>query len=204
MELSELAQTRLIALAVGLVIAMAWVLSIANDRRRQARFAALAHSFGSKVVREGKFLSRFPVEVGGRIFDVRYQHIGRGVGSGGWTPGWYVVTEIPLEGVSELHSAEIRARSGLLRVVDPRDSDFEKDFSVRDSGYPLRQGWLNTRMRGAITYFYALELPLDPLGIEEGRLIHRAHVPIKRLDGVLLRDLLTRQVAVADALERAL
>jgi hypothetical protein len=204
MELSELTQIRLIALGVGLVIVAAWVRGIANGRRRQARFAALAQSFGSRVVREGTFLSRFPVEVDGRAFDVRYQHIGRGVGSGGWTPDWYVVTEVPLQGVSELHSAEIRARGRRPRVVDPHDPDFEKYFTVRDAGYPLRQGWLNGRVRGAIAHFYAFELPLDPLGIEEGRLIHRAHVPVQRLDGGLLRDLLTRQVAVADALERAL
>jgi hypothetical protein len=204
MELSELAQIRLITLVVGLVIATVWVLGIAGRRRQQARFAALAQSFGSKVVREGNFLSRFPVEVDGRTFDVRYQHIGRGVGSGGWTPGWYVVTEVPLQGVSELHSAEIRARARRPRDIDPHDPDFEKYFTVRDAGYPLRQGWLTGRMRGAIAHFYAFELPLAPLGIEEGRLIHRAHVPVRRLDGALLRELLTRQAAVADALERAL
>ena len=204
MELSELAQTRLIALVVGLVIAAVWALSIASGRRRQARFAALAQSFGSRVVREEKSLSRFPVEVDGRSFDVRYQLIGRGVGSGGWTPGWYVVTEVPLQGVSELHSAEIRARGKRPQSIDPHDPDFEKYFTVHDAGYPLRQGWLNTHVRGAIAHFYALELPLDPLGIEEGRLIHRANVPVQRLDGALLREILTRQVAVANALESAL
>ena len=133
---------------------------------------------------------------------MRFQHIGRN--SGGWTPDWYVVTETALQGVSDLHSAEIRARGRRPGAVEPRESDFEEHFTVRDAGYPLRQGWLNDRVRGAIYHFYALELPPDPLGIEEGRLIHRAHLPVRRLDGALLRELLTRQAAVAAALERAL
>jgi len=202
MELSELAQIRLITIGGILILVAFWTRGIVGGRRRQAHLAALAQSFGGKVTREGKFLSRFPVEIDGRTFDVRFQHIGRN--SGGWTPDWYVVTETALQGVSDLHSAEIRARGRRPGAVEPRESDFEKHFAVRDAGYPLRQGWLNERTRGAIYHFYALELPPDPLGIEEGRLIHRARLPVRRLDGALLRELLTRQGAVAAALERAL
>jgi hypothetical protein len=202
MELSELTQTRLITMGILLILVAFWTRGIVGGRRRQAHFADLARSFGSQVTREGKFLSRFPVEIDGRTFDVRFQHIGRN--SGGWTPDWYVVTETALQGVSDLHSAEIRARGRRPGAVEPRESDFEKHFTLRDAGYPLRQGWLNDRVRGAIYHFYALELPPDPLGIEEGRLIHRAHLPVRRLDGALLRELLTRQAAVAAALERAL
>jgi hypothetical protein len=204
MDLDELAQARLMALLVVMAAVAIWSGGVASGRRRQARFAALAQSFGSEVVREGEFLSRFPVEVGGQAFDVRYQYIGKGGGGGGWTAGWYVVTEVPLQGVSELHSAEIRARAGRPRVIDARGSDFERNFTVRDAGFPLRDGWLNDPVRGAIAHFYALELTLDPLAIEEGRLIHRAHLPLRRLDSAILRELLTRQVAVAAALERTL
>jgi hypothetical protein len=205
MELSELAQTRLITMGIILILVAFWTRGIVGGRRRQAHFATLAQSFGGKVTREGKFLSRFPAEIDGRTFDVRFQHIGGGgSGGGGWTPDWYVVTETALQGVSDLHSAEIRARGWRPGVAEPRESDFEKHFTVRDAGYPLRQGWLNDRVRGAIYHFYALELPPDPLGIEEGSLIHRAHLPVRRLDGALLRELLTRQGAVAAALERAL
>jgi hypothetical protein len=196
MELNELAQARLVGLVVVVVIAAFWASGIASGRRRQSRFAALAHSFGSEVVREGEFLSRFLAEVGGRTFDVRCTHIGK--------RGWHVVTQVPLEGVSDLHSTEIRPRAGWPRAIDPRDSEFEKHFTVLDLGYPLRQGWLNAGVRGAIAHFYALDLPRDPLAIEEGRLIHRAHVPVQRLDADILRELLTRQGAVAAALERAL
>jgi hypothetical protein len=202
MELDELAQARLIVLLVVLAMVAFWVRGVVTDRRRQARFAALAQSFGAEVVREGEFLSRFPVEIDGRMFDVRLRHIGRG--SGNWAPGWCVITGVALRGVPDIHSAEIRPRMRRPRAVDPRDPDFEKHFPVLDAGYPLRQGWLNDRVRGAIAHFYALELPLDPLILEEGRLIHRSLLPVQRFDGTNLRELLTRQSAVAAALERAL
>jgi hypothetical protein len=200
MPLNELTQTRLIALAVGLAIVAYWLLGRAKVRRRQARFAALARSLGGEVVREGEFLSRFPVEIAGRMFDVRLQHIGRG--SSGGAGGWYVVTRVALQGVSGLHSVDIRPRLRRILGVEPRG--FEEDFTLVDAGYPLRAGWLTDHVRGAIAHFYALELPPDPLVIEEGRLIHRAQSPVQRFDGPLLRELLTRQAAVAAALEQAL
>jgi hypothetical protein len=203
MELDTLAQARLVVLVVVLAALAIWADGIARRRRHQARFAALARSFDTEVVREGEFLSRFPAEIDGRAFDVRTQYIS-GVGTLGLSPGWYLVTETPLQGVSELHSAEIRARGRRPRVIDPRDSDFERHFTVRDEGFPLRDGWLDDGVRGAIAHFYALELPLGPLAIERGRLIHRADLPLRRLDGAILRELLTRQAAVAAALERAL
>ncbi len=204
MELDELSRTRLTVLAVAVVIAAVWGLSVASRRRQQAHFAALARSFGKEVVREGKFLSRFPVEMDGRMFDVRFQHIGRAVGSGGWTPGWYIVTDAALQGVSDLHSAEIRPRGRRPKVVDPEDPEFAKYFPVRDAGYPLREGWLNKRMRGAISHFYAMELPLNPVVIEESRLIHRSHLPVRRFSAEALREILVRQAAVGAALERTL
>lgn len=204
MELDERAQRWLITLAVALVIGTLWGLSVAGRKRQQAHFAALARSLGREVVREGEFLSRFLAEMEGRTIDVRYQHIGRAVGSGGWTPGWYLVTDTVLEGVSDLHSAEIRPRGRRPKAVDPDDPEFAKYFPLRDSGYPLREGWLNPRMRSAISQFYALELSLDPLLIEEGRLIHRSHLPVRRFSADDLRQLLARQSAVAAALETSL
>lgn len=81
MALDELTQTRLITLAVVLAIVAYCLLGRAKGQRRQTRFAALARSLGSEVVREGEFLSRFPVDIAGRMFDVRLQHIGRGAGA---------------------------------------------------------------------------------------------------------------------------
>jgi hypothetical protein len=201
--MDEITQARLISFLVVLAFVAYWVGGNLRDRRRQARFAALAQSFGKEAVREGEFLSRFPVEIDQRMFDVRLQHLGRGSGSSG-AGSWYVITEVALQGVSDLHSTDIRPRWRRPKVVDPQDPDFGKYFTVHDAGYPLREGWLNNRVRTAIAHFYALDLPLDRLNIEEGRLIHRSFLPVKRFSGESLRELLTRQGAVAATLEQAL
>ena len=199
--LTETDQARLIALAVVATGVAAWIASKVVDRRLRARFAALAKGFGSEVAREGEFLSLFPVEIGGRPFDVRLQRIGRSTGSSS-SSGWRLVTGIPMSGVSELHSVQIRRRVGRRRAIDP--SDFERHFKVHDLGYPLRPGWLSDRVRGAIAHFYALELPLDSLSIEEGKLVHRGSLSLRKLDVAELRELLLRQEALAATLERAL
>jgi hypothetical protein len=194
--LDELTQARLIVFLVVLAVAVFWASGVISNRRRFARFAALAQSFGSKIDRQGEFLSRFAVDMDGRRLEVRCQHIGK--------RGWFVVTEVPLQGVSELHSADILPRWKLRRGTETHGSDFDRHFKVQDAGYPLRDGWLTERVRGVIAHFYALDLPLDRLSIEEARLIHRSRLPPGRFDGAILRELLTRQVAVAAALERAL
>ena len=201
--MDAITEARLIVLGLVLATVAYWAWARARDKRRQAQFAALAQSFGRRAVPEGEFLWRFLVAIDGRTFEVRLQHRGRGPGSKG--PGsWYVVTEVALQGVSDLHSTDIRPRMRRPQVVDPHDPDFGKYFTVYDAGYPLREGWLNHRVRTAIAHFYALDLPLDPLSIEEGRLVHRSHLPVQRFNGELLRDLLTRQGEVAAALEQAL
>lgn len=199
--MDETTQTRLIVLGLILAAVARWAWSRARDKRRQAHFAALAQSFGKEAVPEGEFLSRFPVDIDGRTLEVRLQH--RSGGSKG-AGGWYVVTEVDLQGVSDLHSADIRPRWRRPKVVDPRDPEFGKYFTVFDAGYPLREGWLNNDVRSAIAHFYALDLPLNLLSIEEGRLVHRSHLSVKRFNGDLLRQLLTRQGALAAAIERTL
>jgi hypothetical protein len=67
-----------------------------------------------------------------------------------------------------------------------------------------RERWLNNFVRRAIAHFYTLELPLDPLSIEEGKLVHRASLSLRKLDVAALRELLLRQEALAAMLERAL
>ena len=202
MELGELAQTRLIALAVGLAILAAWLLSRASDRRRERRFASLAAALGCEVVREGERRG-FAVDLEGRSVDVRHQHFGGGMGSSSG-PGWQVLTSVPLRDVSQLHSARIAPRLGRRRPIDPRDEDFEGRFRIQDFGMPLRQGWLGPRVRAALAHFYALELPLAAVDVEEGRLVHRGSEALLRADGAAVRELLARQVALAEALERAL
>jgi hypothetical protein len=202
-ELGELAQTRLIALAVVLAILGAWALSRAAERRRRRRFAALAASLGREVTREGESRWRFEVEVEGRPVEVRHHNQGRGLGMES-SPGWQLLTVVPLRGVSELHSARIRPRLGRRRAVDPRDEDFERRFVVQDFGMPLRAGWLAPRVRAALAGFYALELPLAALDLEEARLVHRGGEALLGIGGDALRELLARQVALAEALERAI
>lgn len=199
--MDEITQTRLIVLGIVLVIAAYWAWGRAMDKRRQARFAALAQSFGRRPVPEGDSLWRFLVAIDGRTFEVRHQYISGATGAG-WAAGWYLVTQTDLQGVSDLHSFEIRAHTRRGQVIDPYDPEFEKHFTVRDSGYPPREGWLKQRVRTAIAHFYALDLRLDPLSVEEGRLVHRSHLAVKRFDGDLLRELLTRQGAVAAVLEQ--
>lgn len=202
-ELGELAQMRLTVLAVLLAILGAWALSRAAERRRQRRFAALAAALGREVRREGESRFSFEVEVDGRPVEVRHQHHGRGVGMES-SAGWQVITAVPLRGVSQLHSARIRPRLGRRRPVDPRDADFERRFVVQDFGMPLRAGWLTPRVRAALAGFYALDLPLAALDLEEARLVHRGSERLLGVDGVALREMLARQVALAEALERAL
>lgn len=202
MELGELAQTRLIVLAVVLAILAAWALSRASDRRRARRFADLAAALDREVARDGESLHRFTLEVDGREVEVRHQHFGRGVGASS-SPGWQVLTSVPLRGVSELHSAQIAPRFGRRRPIDPSDEDFARRFRIHDLGMPLRAGWLGPRVRAALAHFYALELPLALLDLEEARLVHRGSEALLRVGGDRLRELLVRQVALAEALERA-
>jgi hypothetical protein len=204
-ELDELAQTRLIVLALALAGLAVWATSRAAARRRERRFAALAESLGGEVLREGPSLARFLVEVDGREIEVRHHHQGRAAGTN-WSPGWQMITVVPLRGVSELHSARIGPRWGRRppESLDPRDDAFADHFTVRDFGMPLREGWLGGRARAAIAHFYALDLPLAPLDLEEGRLLHRGDERLLRLDGTRMRELLERQVAVGVALERGL
>lgn len=135
--------------------------------------------------------------------EVRMQHIGGGDSNAG-SSGWHVVSELRLQGVSELHSADIRRRSWRRRIVEADAAEFETHFEIRDAGLPLRNGWLNPGMRETIVRFFALGLSNDPLSIENARLIHRSRLALRKFDGAALRELLTRQFAVAAALERTL
>ena len=202
-ELDEIAQTRLIVLALALAGLAIWAAARAAERRRERRFAALAGSLGGEVVREGPSLARFLVEVDGREVEVRHQHFGKGAGTS-WAPGWQVITSVALRGVSQLHSTRIAPRWRRPRAHEPADGAFDDHFKVRDFGMPLRQGWLGPRVRAAIAQLYALDLPLAPLDLEEGRLLHRGDERLLRLDAARMRELLARQVALGAALERAL
>jgi hypothetical protein len=95
------------------------------------------------------------------------------------------------------------SRARRARLLRPR-SRIRTDFEIRDQGYPLTQGWATEPTRDAIYAFHSQGLPLELLSIEEARLVHRTRTPLSRFEGEGLRRLLTRQAAVAAALERAL
>ncbi|HVE69981.1 MAG TPA: hypothetical protein VNI54_01335 [Thermoanaerobaculia bacterium] len=190
--MDELTQSRLIVLAVVGAIAAAWVIANRSAKRHEKRFAELGQSLGVRVDRESEFLSRFLVDVNGRVFEVTRQHIGR--------IGWLLVTTTELSGVSALHSADVRPRAS-RKKASPASAD---DFVVRDQGYPLRKGWLTAATAHSLRMFYDTELPLGPLYVEEGKLIHRSPSSFGLLDGPSLQDLLSRQGALASQLERSL
>ena len=190
--MDELTQARLIIFAVVGAIVAAWVIANRSATRAEKRFAELGQSLGAKVERESEFLSRFLLDVNGRAFEVKRQHIGR--------IGWHLVTTTQLSGVSALHSADVRPRSNRGKT-SPASAD---DFLIRDLGYPLKAGWLTAATAQSLATFYDTELPLERLYLEEGNLIHRSSSLLSKLDGPRLQDLLSRQSALASQLERAL
>lgn len=196
MELDGITQGRIAVGAVVLVALVFWLSGVLTTRRRKQRFSSLASSFGSEVTYEGEFRSKFDAQVEGRAFEIRSQHLNK------W--GWCLVTETALAGVSALHAAEIRPRLLGGRNGDQGAVEFGERFAVRDLGLPLRDGWLDERLKKTIIQFYAFGLSRDPLVIEEGCLVHRARVPLRRFEGGPLVELIKRQAAIASALERAL
>jgi len=190
-----------VVLAVGMLI---WLDGLLRNRRRRARFAALAQSFGSQVVREGEFLARFTAVVEDRSFEIRDEHLGPPL------RGYFLVAAAPLAGAGwAMHEVEIQRgsmRRRVLRALNVTtlrsgDEAFDERFSVSETGVPVRLGWLDSHVRSAITQFYESRLSLDRLVIQDGQLIHRARAPWKQFDATALRELLVRQSAVAAALE---
>ncbi|MBL8299944.1 MAG: hypothetical protein JNN30_16515 [Rhodanobacteraceae bacterium] len=200
--MSEQAEVRLIALIAVMAVVGCWLLARTFASRRKQRFLAIAHALGGQPEMVNDYLISFQATVGGRVFEVRCQHIGGGGQEGsGWTPDWYLVTSTQLRGVSELHSADIRPRS---RPSAAARVPTAEDFVVRDAGYPLRNGWFTPDVARSLQAFYLAKLPLEPLSIEEGCLVHRSRPLLSRFDAAGLRSFLERQAVVAAALERVL
>ena len=188
---------RLIPLVLGLLVVL-WVLGgRAAERRRRARFAALAAASGSQVRAEEADHLVFATTAAGRDFTVRHRL--------SYKRGWATLSETPLAGVSQLHAVDVRPRFGArMRGAGTDDGDFAKGFVVHDLGMPLRDGWQTARVTNAIRHFFAHELAAGTLSLEEGRLVHRGGGDLRRYDGRALHELLARQAALAEALERVL
>lgn len=198
MELSELAQTRLIVLTVLLALAAAWYLSRRTDRQRLARFQSLAQAMGTVAESADEFLFRFTVEIDTRAVEVAYRHLGRP-----GAQGWYLETSLPLRGIPDTHCVDIRPRFSLLRRDELRSADFDRQFALRDAGLPMPAHWLREPVRAAICAFFNGELDLEWLSIDAARLRHRTCLPLTALDARRLGDLLRRQVAVAIEIEKS-
>lgn len=202
MPLDQLTQTRLIVLAVLVAIAAAWALARWRHRRERDRFAKLAAAFSATVEEEDEWRWSFRATLENRLFEVLWHHQAEAVGSHGGSRR-YLVTRTALGGVSELHCIEFAPR-GRRRAAAPGGGDVETRFAVRDFGLSPRDGWLTGPVRTAIADFFALELPLGPLNIEAGGLVHRGSASLTRRGATALRELLVLQAAVAAALEREL
>lgn len=192
----------IVSLLVGAGIAF-WRLGRRSDQRRDAAFAALASSFGAKVVRESEGRMRFEVPMDRKVAEVRFQRMGGGIGSE--TNGaWYFVTEFPLESVGDIYSIDFRRRLGKVPHGAATAEEFARSVDVLDLGFKPREGWLNDRVRSAVAEIFSLKLPFDRLSVERGKLVQRSFLRPKQLDRSKVADLLDRQSKAAEALERAL
>lgn len=186
---------RWIAAVAIVVIVLSWAGARASLRRRLARFDDLARAFDTHAVHEHEHLLRFNVTMENRKVDVRYQH---------QRYGWFLVTAIPLANVLDTHSAEVRPVRRAGQRSDLDGAGFERHFAIDDYGYPLREGWTSVPVRDALYAFYGMRVPLVKLVIEKGELLHRSPLPLHRFQHDMLRSLISHQVEVAEALERAL
>jgi hypothetical protein len=195
------------ALMVGLMVAR-W----SGRRRRAARFAEAARALGATATRRDEFMMQFDAEVSGRRFEVRDQYIGnQGVGSqrSVGSAGWYLATSTPLARRAwQMHHVEFRAGGGFGHPYGmPRklsgDADFDADFTVNETGSPVRERWLDAAVRAAVRAFFTPALPMASLAVDEGKLVHHASLTPNEIDATTIRALLERQAALAAALEKA-
>lgn len=170
---------------------------IVAPRRTTTKFAGLQAALQRPAVRESEFLSSLDWPVEDRTVTVRSQYVGSG-GSVRGMRGHLFVLATPLRAPAwAMHDLEIRQRRG-------RDT-WDARFPRRESGVPVREGWLTDGARAAIAHFFDHGLAVGTLRTDRGQLQHVA--PWSRIgdtsDPAAVRDVLTRFVAVAAALDRA-
>ena len=199
-----------IALACFASAALYMLVAPSVDSRRYARrFKTLSTAFG----REGAPLSdqSFTAMVGERQFEVKhvYRTSTTSVGTTRGPYGHLLVSSTMLAARRwELHGVDIvrggvRLRKALgHRLLTTGDAEFDAKYAVREDGIPIRERWLDQATRAAIANFYELPSATGTIWIQEGRLSHLISSPWKGVDGASLQALLTRQAALASALER--
>lgn len=192
----------------ALTAVVMFVEPIVRRRRAAARLATLAQTARATVHREDAFTSWFTMTVDGRLFDVRRELRSTSRGSSYRGPsGHLLITSTPLAGPRwQMHQVDVsQARlPRFLRARMPKTGDaaFDGRFVVTEDGLPVRDGWLDAATRTAITAFFDLPTASGPIWVREQQLQHLADDTWLRLDLAALTTLLSRQAALAAALER--
>jgi hypothetical protein len=175
-------------------------------------FEDLARALGIDAVREpDEFTQSFLMTVDGRTFEVRHEyrasrHRGGSEGYRGPT-GHLLITSTPLSGERwEMHQVDIVPGGAPSLFGDAPhktgDEAFDRRFLVRQDGIPVRDTWLDQATRAAFGSFFDTPGATGPAWVQEQRLQHFIRAPWKGIDGPVLRALLQKQAALADALER--
>jgi hypothetical protein len=167
-------------------------------RRARRRYDAIAGALQRTPVEEPDGSRRVEVEVAGRTLALRAVVVGGSGSSVRGERGRLWLLETPLRVTRwEMHDVGIRQRR--------READFERRFAVRESGVPVRDGWLGGPVRQVLPAFFDSPLAVGTMRVDRGRLQHVASwssVP-DAPSPADVRALLERFSAVADGFDNA-
>jgi hypothetical protein len=151
-------------LALGALVLWSLVDGLVFEpRRAQRRFEGVAAALGLQPVDDAGGGRRVGLDVSGRTVTLHARHVGsHGTGIRGETGRLWIV-ETPLR-VSrwEMHDVQIRPRR--------RAGDFDRRFTVRESGVPVRDGWLTPPVRASVAAFFDQPLATGTLRVDRGLL----------------------------------
>jgi hypothetical protein len=169
---------------------------VLDPPRARRRFNAIAAALGLTPIDEPDDRRHVVVETGGRVMTMRAVHVGGPDASVRGAQGRLWIVETPLR-VSrwEMHDVQIRPRR--------RDGDFDRRFAVRESGVPVREGWLTPPVQAALVACFDNPLATGTLRVDRGLLQHVvswSRVPDQPAPGDV-RALVDRLAAVADAFD---
>jgi hypothetical protein len=173
------------AIVAVFLIAHAW--SVRSERRRRAWFDAVAAALKAKAEHGPEDCSQCIVTIGGRSMAIAHGYVGRQMGMS-LRPGRTLRCAIPLKGVPDIYNFRFRTTGGGA-----------VESTVH--GYAPHENWQTPALRQALTALFENASRFDTLDAEGGALVFRS---FNRYDGPALRAILSRQIAVADALERTL
>lgn len=191
MELHEGMWKWLIAGAIVVVFLAHRTISRHFEQRRREWVDSLAVTFGSRATHGSDATSLFAADVGGRRCEIAQGYRSRTM-DGRYLRGVRLIVTVPLRNVSEIYNLSFQRRNGERAA---------ESLAVRSSGYAPREGWIGEPLREAIFDFYDVAGDREPLNLEGGALMYATS---RRISGKALRDLVERQLAVAEEIETAL